>query len=92
MRHHVQPFPVPAEDLAPHFVTLVRANLFLEAAFDCSQANSQCAVDGLLCVGVENDLVLSVLGEQAHGPSGQVGEQVGTGDVEIGKVCGVGFV
>lgn len=92
MCRDVEPFSIPAQNTAPHLVVLVSRDLALEAALHGAEHDANGALDGLVGLGVENDLVLGVAGEDGEGLAEEVRDEVCSGDIEVGKVGRVGLV
>lgn len=92
MRHNVHPLAIPAQDATPHLKTLVWRNLLLEAALDGAEHDAHGALERLPGLGVKDELRLFVSGQVGHGLAAEVGDEVGSRDVEVGEVGRVGLV
>lgn len=92
VRDDVHPLAVPAQDLGPHLVRLVRRHLLLEAALDGAEEDAQGPLDGRARRGVQHELALRVVRHVAQRGAEEVRDEVRARDVEVGEEGRVGLV
>ena len=92
MSDDVQPLAVLAENTTPHLKVLVRRNLALETTSYRAQDDAHGAIDGLIGLWVQHKLRLGVVGESHVRSAAEVCDEMGSGNIEVGKVCRIGFV
>lgn len=87
----IKPLAIPRQNSAPHLVTLHGRDLASKRAEHGAQSDTKPALDDVT-LGVQNELVLGVVADYGHGGPKQVGDEVGTGDVQVGEVGRVTLV
>jgi len=89
MRHDIDPFPIPAQDAAPHFIGLVRCNLLLETTVNGSQHDAPMAL-GRNAIGADYNAGCVV--KFLYAFAQEAADNIGASHVKITEVGAIGFV
>lgn len=87
MRNDIQPLAVPTQNTTPHLKVLESGDLALETTSDGTQDDAHIALDWLIGLWVQDELGLCVVGECHVRGATEVGDEMRSRDIEVGKVC-----